>query len=252
MIDALLLLILLLLLYLIYKIHLISKQLQEHPAHIQNAVERLEHASRNVFTQWEAYEFIRDRLHLREGLPFTRDWSASPDFLKIIAEHCLDAKPSCIVECSSGLTSLVLARCCQSNKQGQLYSLENGHEYAEKTRQELARYQLSDCASVIDAPLEKLVLREQTFQWYQTSKLPRKNIDMLVIDGPPGFIQRHSRYPALPLLYEQLADGCVVFLDDAARADEKAIVEQWLAAYPNMEHRYVKTARGCSILLVHK
>jgi hypothetical protein len=71
---------------------------------------------------------------------------------------------------------------------------------------------------------------------------------MLVIDGPPGFIQHHSRYPALPLLSERLADGCVIFLDDAARADEQAIVRRWLARFPQLEHHYVASERGCSVL----
>ncbi|MES9855801.1 MAG: hypothetical protein ABW166_04240 [Sedimenticola sp.] len=40
---------------------------------------------------------------------------------------------------------------------------------------------------------------------------------MLVIDGPSGFIQKHSRYPALPLLFDKLSNNGMVFLDDAAR-----------------------------------
>jgi hypothetical protein len=71
---------------------------------------------------------------------------------------------------------------------------------------------------------------------------------MLVIDGPPGFIQRHSRYPALPLLRERLADNCTVFMDDAARPDERELVEMWLAQYPTYSHEYLANERGCSVL----
>ena len=70
---------------------------------------------------------------------------------------------------------------------------------------------------------------------------------MLVIDGPPGFIQKNARYPALPLLFDKLSEDCVIFLDDAARHDEKEIVDLWLNEHPELEHRFFDTERGCSI-----
>ena len=73
---------------------------------------------------------------------------------------------------------------------------------------------------------------------------------MLVIDGPSGFRQKNSRYPALPLLFDQLAPNCVVFLDDAARHDEREIVKLWQAAYPNVKHDYADTEPGCSVLRI--
>ena len=32
---------------------------------------------------------------------------------------------------------------------------------------------------------------------YDLEKLTELEIDLLIIDGPPGFLQKHSRYPAL-------------------------------------------------------
>ena len=75
---------------------------------------------------------------------------------------------------------------------------------------------------------------------------------MLVIDGPPGFIQKHSRYPALPLLFSQLANNCVIFLDDAGREDEKEIIDLWNNEYQNIRHEYIETERGCSVLFINK
>jgi hypothetical protein len=73
-------------------------------------------------------------------------------------------------------------------------------------------------------------------------------IDLLIIDGPPGFIQKHSRYPALPLLNKQLAKDCVVFLDDAARDDEQEMVRRWLKTYPEFHADYIANERGCYVL----
>jgi len=205
------------------------------------------------FHRLGAYLWLRDRLDLRRGLPYTPHWSASPDFLKLIVEHCLEAKPAKILECSSGLTTLVLARACQLTGLGVVVSLENGEEYAARTRDHLARYGLETVADVRHAPLVPVEVSGQEYLWYDTDSLPAGPIDMLVIDGPPGFVRPHSRYPALPLLFDRLAEGCVVFLDDAAREDERAIAEMWEAAYPSIEHEYIETERGCSVIRVsHK
>ena len=77
-------------------------------------------------------------------------------------------------------------------------------------------------------------------------------IDMLVIDGPSGFTQKHTRYPALPMLYDRLSHKSVIYLDDAARDDEKEIVDMWLSEYPSLSHAHIETERGCSLLSVHK
>jgi predicted O-methyltransferase YrrM len=198
-----------------------------------------------------AYLALAERLGMRDGLPVDPDWSAAPDFLEIIVGHALSARPSTIVECSSGLTTLMLARCCQMNGAGQVLSLENGAEFAANTRRELARYGLERYASVIDAPLVDYVFAGQAYQWYDLAGLTIRSIDMLVIDGPPGFIQRHSRYPAMPLLHDRLADDCMVFLDDAARLDEREVVIQWQAELP-VAQRFVETERGCSVLQVKR
>jgi len=199
-----------------------------------------------------SYEQLKAHLQLDYELPITVDWSAAADFLFLIKDHCLTARPANIVECSSGLTTLVLARCCQLNGSGKVFSLENGEEYVQQTRHNLKRFGLEDFADVIHAPLEELLLSGDEYQWYETTKLPSINIDMLVIDGPPGFIQKHSRFPALPKLFNQLSDESRVFLDDAGRDEEKQIVDKWLALYPVLTHEYIETQRGCSVLTVRK
>ena len=163
----------------------------------------------------------------------------------------MQAKPEIIVECSSGLTTLVLARCCQLNGMGKVISLENGEDYVEKTRQQLQDFGLEDYAQVIHAPLEKIIL-DQDYDWYSLKSLPEVSIDMLVIDGPPGFIQKNSRYPALPLLFDKFSAQSKVFLDDAAREDEKELVAQWQTEYSGVDHKYLEFERGCSVLEVKK
>lgn len=245
----LLLLLLALVLYLLVRLHRDQQQLTELGSQLSSQLTR---DTWGLFGQWQAYSSLRDRLDLHEGLPYTRDWSAAPDFLQLIVEHALEHQPRLILECSSGLTSLMLARCCQMNRKGDVISLENGAEYAAKTRLHLSRYGLEAYGKVIDAPLQSYSIEGEEYLWYQLDHMDDRSINMLVIDGPPGFIQRHSRFPALPLLYDKLADGCVVFMDDAAREDERQIVAMWQRAYPHIGINYLKTARGCSVLTINR
>ena len=196
----------------------------------------------------DSYESISKSLQLEPCLSYTQDWSAAPDFLKLIADSCLQNKPEIIVECSSGVTSLVLARCCQLNGVGRVYSLENGEEYARSTNQQLKQYGLDGYAEVLHAPLQNTVVNNQNFDWYQIDELKVSSIEMLVIDGPSGFIQKNSRYPAMPVLFDRFSKGCEIYLDDAGRVDEKEIVECWLNEYSDLKHMFIDNERGCSVL----
>jgi predicted O-methyltransferase YrrM len=198
----------------------------------------------------EKYGALLTRLDLRRGVPYTPNWSADADFIEIIVDACLRFKPGLILECSSGLTTLMLARCCQINGEGRVISLEDGLQYADNTRDYIALYDLGGYATVVHAPLQELAVDGALYKWYATDAIPEAGIDMLVIDGPSGFIQKHSRYPALPVCMSRLATGCTVYLDDAARMDEREIVGMWQARYPGLKHAYHETSRGCSVLSV--
>jgi len=194
------------------------------------------------------YRVLEHRLGLPHPLPHTPDWSAAADFLGLIAEHCLSTKPSTIVECSSGTSTLVLARCCQLNKRGHVYSLENGAEYAAATVQNLEELGLQAYASVVHAPLVDYRLNGHKHAWYSLDKLNVPAIDMLVIDGPPAIMDSEARYPALPLLHDRLAAGCAMYLDDANRPGEQAIVKRWAEQYPLFRARMLDSERGCAVL----
>ena len=191
---------------------------------------------------------LAQRLNLTAGFPYDPDWSAAPDFLELVVNYVLEHKPQTIVECSSGTSTLMLAQACALNAQGRVYSLENGKPYADKTRHFLAQNNLDSIAQVLDAPLLDTTVAGQIYQWYDLGALPMLSIDMLVIDGPPGFIQKNSRLPALDKLMPYLAKTCVIFLDDAGRDDELATVQQWLQDFPDFEQDYLDLARGCAVL----
>lgn len=194
----------------------------------------------------ESYRSLCNRLDLKHGIPYVEKWSACADFLELISDQVLTLKPDNILECGSGLTTLILARSCQLKGYGHVYTLENGEQYAEQTRSVLDTYGLQTYATVIHAPLVEYTLEDKSYHWYSLTELLVEQVNMFVIDGPPGFIQKNSRYPALPLLHERLADGCLIYLDDAAREDELEIVQLWQQQFSDTVFEYLSFERGCN------
>ena len=199
-----------------------------------------------------SYQELCDRLGFAAGIPYVDDWSAAADFLQLITDAVLVHQPAAIVECGSGLSTLMLARVCQIARCGHVYSLENSEPHAMASRESLDHYALADYATVIYAPLTSYRVHGGDYQWYETDKLPDHEVGMLVIDGPPGRLQKHSRYPALPLLYDRLSSGGTVYMDDASRPDEREIVSLWQNKFPGVSNEYIDTQRGCARLRVDK
>jgi len=199
----------------------------------------------NLYRQLEALHALHHELDLKGALPPLRGWAASPDFLLALERQARRQRPQVAVECSSGASTAVLARCMQLNGGGKVYSLEHDPEYAAKTRAELQRLELQDYAVVLDAPLRDVA----GGKWYDSSVLPPDlRIDLLVIDGPPMQVGDQARYPAGPVLFERLNSGGTVFLDDAARPQERAILERWRTEFPRLQQESLHCEKGCAVL----
>ena len=136
----------------------------------------------------------------------------------------------------------------QINGCGHVYSLEHSEVYAEKTRNNLIKHGLKDWATVIHAPLTKYTINGNEYLWYSLNEFCLEKIDMLVIDGPPMKSCHLARYPAVPLLQDKFNNKFALYLDDAARDDEKKIVEMWASEHNDMKAEYRSYEKGCSVL----
>lgn len=205
------------------------------------------------FRQLEALHGLYVELAMQRSLPPTRGWAGSPDFLLELARHARTVRPLVVVECSSGVSTVVLARCLQLNGGGKLYSLEHDRAYAQQTRAQLLRHGLQEWAQVLDAPLITHDLGGdlggEKWPWYDLAQLPPEiGIDLLVVDGPPQTTGPLARYPAAPLLFPRLAPGAVVFLDDALRPDEQAALARWQTEFPALQQSAISCEKGCAVL----
>lgn len=186
-------------------------------------------------------------------LPAMRNWVASPDILKKIAEVVLIEKPNFVVEASSGVSTLVIAYCLKQLGQGKVVSFEHDAEYAAKSQRLIKQHGLEGVATIVYAPLIEVEIKGQQWLWYN-SDFYRKNIDLpidlLIVDGPPTHIQRLSRYPALPLLYGHLNNTATIILDDGQREDEKIAVAMWGEEFSDISSEFLGMEKGA--YLIHK
>lgn len=211
------------------------------------AEQRADERSQNLFAQVEALLALNKDLDLHAALPATRGWAGSPDFLRHVQRAAMRLKPESIVECSSGVSTIVLARAAQLNSRGHVFSLEHDPVYAQKTRDELARQGLQAHATVLDAPLRPHALKCGEWKWYETAGLPA-TIDLLVIDGPPWNTQPLARYPAVAVLDTRLSEGGRVILDDANRPDEQEAVRRWGSEFGFVPEESLHAEKGIVLL----
>lgn len=198
---------------------------------INNLRSHVTDKSDNVISQIESLVAVYAEIRPIHGLPKTRGWAASPDFLHYLCKFVAEQKPQTVVECSSGLSTLVLAANIKKLGRGHVYSLEHDPAYSAKTRELIRSHNLEEWSTVIDAPLKPMSINNWEGEWYDFSRLENNlnnaHIDMLVVDGPPHFTAPLARYPALPVFAAAMSPGSHVLLDDADRSDEQVIVRRW-------------------------
>lgn len=211
---------------------------------VQLIYDRLERRKYD-YQQIEALHSLYHHLGPGVQLPQMRNHAGSPDFLNLIIEVLDRHQPKVIVEASSGVSSMVISEWLlkhQSNAQH--FALENEAFYADLTRQRIR----NPHSEIIWAPLKSYSIGGKTFEWYDLEQLKLdKPIDLLVVDGPPQPLQEHARFPALPLLADQLSPNAVLVLDDAIRQSEREIVTLWEKEFHfDKQYRYVE--KGAFIL----
>jgi len=201
----------------------------------------------------QALDLLSHELQLTKPLPQTRGWAASPDVLLLLTRHARANRPKTIVECGSGVSTLVLARCCQLNGEGHVYSLDHDSEFAGKTRDMLTEYDLAGWATVLDAPLRDHDLGGQICRWYSHEVLPTDlQIELLFIDGPPAPLGTMIRYPAGPCLFPRLTENSRVFLDDAARESERLVIERWRNELLGLAVQNISSEKGTALISIKK
>lgn len=172
-------------------------------------------------------------------------WAADPVLADEIVRSVVSKSPRLVLECGSGWSTVLVARCLAGLGEGRVVALEHERLYAQRTRRFLGRYGGAEYAEVVDAPLTERNVEGHPRPWYgpEAEDAVTEPVDLLLVDGPPGALAPESRYPAVPLLKERLAPDAVVLLDDGHRPDEARIAKAW-GQQLGVEPRFVDSGEG--------
>ena len=205
---------------------------------------------RQTFRQLEALQNLSAVLPANDVLPATRAWAASPDLLAVLVDVVIAERPSLVVECGSGASTLWLALAMRRfGIDGRIIAVDHDPVFGGKTRDILARHDVGDLAEVRDAPLENFSLDGETYSWYaRRAWEDLTGIDLLFIDGPPAATGHQARYPALPLLSGSLSPVATAVLDDLVVPDMQNVLRRWLDAYPDFGSEILPLEKQAAVL----
>jgi hypothetical protein len=162
-------------------------------------------------------------------VPWT-DFAMRPSGLVAVINDIVVNQRTHIVECGGGISTLFIGRLLRE-REGHLYTVEEDAGWAERLSQELEAEQLTERVSVIHAPISEVRIGGGTYPWYSDAAVSRligrREIDLLLVDGPVAEHRPQIRYPALPYFYDSLQAGATVILDDIDRRGEQQIVKRW-------------------------
>jgi predicted O-methyltransferase YrrM len=173
-----------------------------------------------------------------------------PDFAVHLVQILNSRRPRLVVELGSGVSTVLCALVLREHGSGRIVSIEHDPVYAQATRERLATFHLEQVAEVRNAPLSEVDVDGRSWRWYDRSVfLDLENIDLLVVDGPPGWLHTQARFPALPVLIDRMSSNAAILLDDAGRQDEKSIIEDWLKRWPNLSRVDLPSEKGTALLV---
>lgn len=174
-----------------------------------------------------AMKRILKEFDLTAPAPLMSGWAIEPVALEHILHMVCRDRPSLIVECGSGVSTIWLAIVAKRYG-GRVIALEHQRKYADQTRLDLTAHGLASIAEVRDAPLENMDVAGKSFKWYSAAAWDSlRDIDLLLVDGPPKATGPQARYPALPLLSSRLSAQACIVIDDVHRKEEREILSLW-------------------------
>ncbi|NLT72663.1 MAG: class I SAM-dependent methyltransferase [Chloroflexi bacterium] len=164
-------------------------------------------------------------LRLHPVLPYSR-MALDGIELDAVVSHAMLTDARVIVECGSGVSTLMLGNLLKTRQAGHLYALEEDELWHRHMAELVSAQGLGQYVDVVHAPIAE--------GWYSTSVaetvLARApHVDLLLVDGPQTKAGQ-SRHDALRFFRGALDATSTVMLHDVNRAEEREVLTRWIGA----------------------
>ena len=165
-----------------------------------------------------------------DALPNLGSWKADTGLLHLICDVIGERRPQRVVEFGCGASSLVIAKALKQAGLPPHTSFDQHADFVDATKVWLSEQGL-------EADIRHAALQPIDDDWpglfYDTGPIEGGS-DLMIIAGPPWTIHPMTRGGAARL-FDRLAPGGTVLLDDAARPGERLVARRWKREHPEMD-----------------
>lgn len=203
--------------------------------------------TRHMHAASSAWSFYESAL---AGRPlYLTDYSLEPESGLWLLEAITRKRPVTLLEFGSGASTLAAAASFRRLGSGRIIAIEEDAGWKERVEVLVRLNGLSDYAEIHHCPLGPATSATD-IPWYSMDgvSIP-ETIDLVLVDGPAGGRHPTIRQPALPFVWDRLAVGGELLLDDGAREGEQAIVKAWQERFGDrISAEFRTTPRGAWVI----
>jgi hypothetical protein len=201
--------------------------------------------SENALLQIESFLRLQNYVADDIVLPDMHGWRISPDLGMQIVQMIETGNYDAVVEFGSGTSTLLMALALKKQAKKRIampvkfIAFEHLTPFFEETKKLLSVSGLNANVTLIHAKLVSIKgLNQTNFDYYdclealsqfkKELKIPNPKV-IVIVDGPPGRVGPHARYPAMQFI-EQAFEGLAhvdYIMDDYMRKEEREIVSMW-------------------------
>ncbi|CAN5414851.1 hypothetical protein BH10PLA1_BH10PLA1_03390 [soil metagenome] len=210
--------------------------------------EDIKHMIVNVATM----QALRNRFG--KDIPVISGASMQPANLSILLDFMDDLQPKKIVELGCGTSTFIVSAWLKHRPEGRLISFDHLSGWTDVCRKKLKAMDLADRVDLNIVPLVPTEAMGRKVPWYDLSDYDAllRDVDLLIVDGPPGIHTSMARFPAFHYFKSRMSASAAIYLDDGHREDEKTAAMEWGKARPDLQPTFFDTLTGCWVIHPNK
>jgi predicted O-methyltransferase YrrM len=224
-----------------------ARALREPLDAVRARLHTLDARSRETLAALSAWSFYASAM---AGRPlYLTNYSLEPESGLWLLEAIARKGPAVLLEFGCGASTLLAAAAFKRLGSGRVVAIEEDATWKARLEALLLLGGLADHAEVHHCPVRAATAGAEP-GWYDMAgiTLPAR-VDLVLVDGPAATRHPTIRQPALPFVWDRLAEGGELLLDDGGREGEAAIAKDWTQRFADRIHaEFLPTPKGAWLI----